>query len=204
MKKLIFVLLATLLATMAMAQSEAEIIRQIDSACSEIKSLECDFVQTKHIKLLNDKMISHGKMYYSQPNMLRWEYVTPYTYTFILNANRVLLKNTQREDVVDVNKNKMFKEIARLMMSSVVGSCLTDDTTFDVEIKPVSNEWVATLVPIARDMKQMWTRLVLHFDTAKRSVTKVEMHEPSGDYTTIELKNIRQNVEVPQEVFRIN
>lgn len=204
MKKFIFALLVAMLPMLAVAQSEAEIIRQIDSICSEVKSLECDFVQTKHIKLLNDEMVSYGKMYYSQPNMLRWEYTRPYTYTFILNAHQVLLRNTQRKDVIDVNKNKMFKEIARLMMSSVVGSCLTDDDTFEVKITATTKEWVATLVPIKRDMKQMWTQLVLHFDRAKRSVVKVKMCEPSGDYTIIELKNIRQNVAIEPNLFLIN
>lgn len=204
MKKFVFTLLIALLPAIATAQSEAEIIGKINEACSEIKSLECDFVQTKHIKLLNDKMVSYGKMYYSQPNMLRWEYARPYTYTFILNANQVLLKNTQRKDVIDVNKNKMFKEIARLMMSSVVGNCLTDDNTFTVSIERASDEWVAKLVPIKRDMKQMWDCLILHFDKTKYRVLKVEMHEPTGDYTIIELKNVRQNTTIQPNIFSIN
>jgi outer membrane lipoprotein carrier protein len=190
--------------TLLMAQSNSEIVQQIDRACTEMRSLDCDFTQTKHIKLLNDEMISYGKMYFSQPNMLRWEYTSPYTYTFVINANQVLLKNAQREDVLDVNNNKMFKEIARLMMGSVVGSCLTDESTFKTTIATTSTEWVATLVPIKRDLKQMWSHLIIHFDRARKSVVKVEMYEPSGDYTIIELRNIRHNVDIEPSVFSIN
>ena len=88
-----------------------EIIEKINIATSQMESMECSFVQTKHIALLSDKMVSKGKMFYSQPDKLRWEYVTPYTYTFILNENQVLLKNSNRSDVIDVEKNKMFKGI---------------------------------------------------------------------------------------------
>ena len=204
MRKFLLTLFISILPLMLMAQSEADIIKQIDRANAEMKSLECDFVQTKHLKLLNDKMVSYGKMYYQQPSLLRWEYTKPYTYVFILNSNQVLLKNAQREDVVDVNNNKMFKEIVRLMMGSVVGSCLSDEKSFDVKITTLNDEWIATLIPLKRDMKQMWTKLVLHFDIAKKSVSKVEMCEPSGDYTTIELKNIRQNVAINSAVFSIN
>lgn len=204
MKRLIVALMVAVMPSLVAAQSRAEIIAQIDKACSEMKSLQCDFVQTKHIKLLNDKMLSYGKMYFSQPNMLRWEYTRPYTYTFILNSNQVMLKNAQRKDVIDVSKNKMFKEIARLMMSSVVGSCLTDDATFETSIATTPKAWVATLIPVKRDIKQMWSKLVLHFDRAKRSVVRVEMHEPSGDYTVIELVNIRHNVAIEGALYNIN
>ncbi|MBQ6613184.1 MAG: outer membrane lipoprotein carrier protein LolA [Alistipes sp.] len=187
-----------------MAQSQESIIRQIEQVGSATKSVECSFVQTKHVKLLNDKMVSYGKMYYSAPSLLRWEYTSPYTYTFILNQHQVLLKSAQRQDVVDVNNSKMFKEIVRLMMSSVVGSCLSDDTTFDVSIASVGNEWVATLLPLRRDMKQMWSRLVVHFNRSNQSVVKVEMYEPSGDYTIIELSNIRRNATIDSKLFSIN
>ncbi len=107
MKKFLFTLLISIAPLVAMAQSQEEIIREIDKISSSISSLECDFVQTKHLSMLNDKMVSRGKMYYSQPSMLRWEYITPYDYVFLLNANQVLLKNSQREDVIDVDKNKI-------------------------------------------------------------------------------------------------
>ena len=204
MRKFIFTLFITLLPLFCMAQSQESIIRQIEQVSSATKSVECSFVQTKHVKLLNDKMVSYGKMYYSAPSLLRWEYTSPYTYTFILNQHQVLLKSAQRQDVVDVNNSKMFKEIVRLMMSSVVGSCLSDDTTFDVSIASVGNEWVATLLPLRRDMKQMWSRLVVHFNRSNQSVVKVEMYEPSGDYTIIELSNIRRNATIDGKLFSIN
>ena len=71
MKKFLFTLLISIAPLVAMAQSQEEIIREIDKISSSISSLECDFVQTKHLSMLNDKMVSRGKMYYSQPSMLR-------------------------------------------------------------------------------------------------------------------------------------
>lgn len=205
MKRLLFTLMLSLLPTLVMAQqSEAETIREIERTSASIESLECDFVQTKHLKMLNDKMVSYGKMYYQQPNMLRWEYTSPYTYTFMLSGNQVLLKNAQRQDVIDVDKNKMFKEIARMMMSSVTGSSLSDSDTFDIDIATVGNEWVATLVPKRGNMKQMWKSLVLHFDRAAKSVTKVEMREHSGDTTVIELSNVRLNCAIDASLFKID
>lgn len=175
----------------------------VGKASAEMESLECDFVQTKHLKILNDKMVSKGKMYYAQPGRLRWEYTSPYTYTFILNDSQVLLKNSTRSDVIDVNQNKIFKEIARLMMNSILGNCLTDEKSFQTDIETKGQEWIATLVPLKKDMKQMWTKLVLHFDSVKKSVVMVEMHEKTGDYTEIRLDNIMINRQIAENTFSI-
>ena len=183
---------------------QSEIIKQINDASAQMHSLECDFVQTKFLNILDDKMVSNGKMYYQQADKLRWEYITPYTYTFILNENQVLLKNDNRSDIIDVNQNKIFKEIARMMMNSIVGNCLSDEKAFKTTVEVAGNDWVATLIPLKRDMKQMWNRLVLHINSDLKVVYKVEMHEPSGDYTIIDLINIKTNNNISAKVFDIN
>ncbi len=134
-----------------------QIIDQINSATSKLSSMQCDFVQTKTVKILNEKLVSKGRMWYQQPNRLRWEYLTPYTYTFVFNGAKVSLKKNNRNDVIDVNRNRMFKEIASIMMNSVVGKCLTDKKSFRTTVRDTSAEWVATLVPLSKELKQMFT-----------------------------------------------
>ena len=203
MLRRLFILAFILLHVAAYAQNEKEIIDMVGKASAEMQSLECDFVQTKHLKILNDKMVSKGKMYYMQPGRLKWEYTSPYTYTFILNDSQVLLKNSTRSDVIDVNQNRIFKEIARLMMNSILGNCLTDEKSFQTDIETKGQEWIATLVPLKKDMKQMWTKLVLHYDSVKKSVVMVEMHEKTGDYTEIRLDNIKINRQIAESTFSI-
>jgi len=188
----------------ALAQSEAQIRQQINQAASQMKSMQCDFVQTKHLKMLNDKMVAKGKMYYRQGNQLRWEYVTPYAYTFILNNNKVLLKNSQRNDVIDVNQNKVFKEIARIMMNSVVGKCLADEKDFKTQISTEGQEWVARLQPLRKDMKQMFQQIILHFDRKQSVVSVVELLEKNGDRTVIELKDIHKNEPISSDLFTVD
>lgn len=203
MLRRLFILAFILLHAASYAQTEKEIIDMVGKASAEMQSLECDFVQTKHLKILNDKMVSKGKMYYMQPGRLKWEYTSPYTYTFILNDSQVLLKNNTRSDVIDVNQNRIFKEIARLMMNSILGNCLTDEKSFQTDIETKGQEWIATLVPLKKDMKQMWTKLVLHYDSVKKSVVMVEMHEKTGDYTEIRLDNIKINRQIAESTFSI-
>lgn len=185
----------------AQEMNDAQIRQKINRAASALKSMQCDFVQTKSLRMLNDKMVSKGKMYYQKSDKLRWEYTTPYTYTFILSGDKVLLKNQNRNDIIDVNKNKLFKSIAQIMMNSVVGNCITDDKNFKTSLATTQTEWVATLQPLRKDMKQMFQKIILHFNKQKSMVSSVELIEKAGDKTLIELKNIKTNESIPAGMF---
>lgn len=205
MKKLIlFFMFLSLALTETQAQvNQAKVKLQINAVASSLKTMQCDFVQTKYLKMLNDKMVSKGKMYYQQSNKLRWEYTSPYSYTFVLNGSQVLISKGNRNDVINVNQSKVFKEIARIMMNSVVGNCLNDTKDFSVSINGNASEYVATLIPKQKQMKQMFQKIVLHFNKQKSTVSKVELIEKKGDYTVIELRNVKTNTAINTGVFRI-
>lgn len=207
MKRLLFfgmALCLCLLNLSAQKVNEAKVKQQINAVASKMKTMQCDFVQTKYLKMLNDKMVSRGKMYYQQSNKLRWEYTSPYTYTFVLNGSKVLISKGNRNDVINVNQSKFFKEIARIMMNSVVGKCLTDSKDFKVSLAGSSDEYVATLYPQQKQMKQMFQKIILHFNKQKSTVFKVELIEKKGDRTIIELKNVKNNMPINAKVFGIN
>lgn len=205
MKRLLFLILilSHIIPLSAQQLTEEQIKQKVNQTASAMKTMQCDFVQTKHLKMLNNDFESHGKMYYQQSNKLRWEYTSPYSYTFILNNDQVLLKNKQRNDLIDVKQNKLFKEIVRIMMSSVIGNCLTDDKNYKVSVAAIGNEWVATLLPQRKDMKQMFPKLILHFNAKKSVVNNVELYDKNGEKTIIELKNIRINETIPSNMFAI-
>ena len=205
MKRLLFLILilSHIIPLSAQQLTEEQIKQKVNQTASAMKTMQCDFVQTKHLKMLNNDFVSHGKMYYQQSNKLRWEYTSPYSYTFILNNDQVLLKNKQRNDLIDVKQNKLFKEIVRIMMSSVIGNCLTDDKNYKVSVAAIGNEWVATLLPQRKDMKQMFPKLILHFNAKKSVVNNVELYDKNGEKTIIELKNIRINETITSNMFVI-
>ena len=205
MKRTIIILTVILgLLFPAQAQNEAQIKQQINQTAAALKTMQCDFVQTKQLKLLNDRLVSKGKMCYQKSDKLRWEYTSPTSYVFILNGDKVLLKNNNRNDVIDVKQNKLFREIARIMMSSVVGNCLSDEKNFKTSIASTPTEWVATMLPLKKDMKQMFQKIILHFNKQKSMVSSVELIEKNGDQTLIELKNIRQNESISASVFAVH
>lgn len=191
------------LAGAAQTPQERQAIQQVSRAAAAMKTMQADFVQTKHLRMLGEKMVSRGRMCYQQSDRLRWEYTKPYAYTFILNGNSVMMSKGGHRDVVDVNRNKVFREIARMMMSSVVGTCLTDSRNFKVSMTVDKQTYTATLLPQKKDVKAMFTRIVLVFNRRTSVVSKVTMYEKNGDRTEITLDNVRTGAAVSPTEFTI-
>lgn len=201
---ILFLLTSVVLPIQSQTVNETKAKQMLNKIAVDTKSIQCDFIQTKHLKMLNDKLVSKGKMFYQQGNKLHWEYTNPYQYTFILNNNQVLIRNNNHSDVIDVQQNKLFKEIARIMMNSVVGKCLNDEKDFKSSITDNSNEWIAQLLPLKKSMKQMFSNIELHFSKSNSMISKVIITEKNGDKTVIELKNIKKNASINSNIFQIN
>lgn len=202
MKKILTILFSFCTALTALAQREA--IDEICQASVRISTVQADFTQTRKMKMLSNTMISQGTMCCTQPNFLRWEYLSPQTSLFILNNGKVLLSKGKHDRVVSINRSKMFRQMTRLMMPDGLGKCLTEEKDFKVSVESKATQHILTLLPQSKELKQLFTRLILYYDRKQSVVTKVEMYEKSGDNSIIELANIKTNQNIDESVYSIN
>ena len=178
MKRLmIFPILCALISVPLLAQSvsEQQMIQTMSSAAAEIRTIQCSFRQTRHVKMLKEEQVSLGRMFCRQPDKLLWEYTSP------------------RKETISTEGEAWKGAMARMIMKLVAGKALTDSKAFQVTAVEMPTEYVATLVPQRKDLKRIYTQLVLHFDVRQATVTQVEMYEKNGDRTVIELYDIRVN-----------
>ena len=157
----------------------------INSANAGVKSLQADFMQVKEMAIVKEKMVSSGKMYF-QDGSLRWEYVKPSKSVFVTDKDQM-------------KSNKMFRSMAGLMAGSVTGINL-NDPSFKVTMYSPGKGYVAELVPLKREMKQMFTKIRLVFGADNR-VRQVELEESQGR-TVITLSNVKYNVSLDPGLFK--
>lgn len=208
MKRTASVFLMLLCVVSAMAaplteQQKQNVVGRINKAASGLKSMECSFTQTKYLSLLSDKMVSEGRMYYKQPNKLRWEYTTPYRYLFVFNGTRVYVGNKTRKDVIDTNTNKVFREVARIMMSTVTGTALSNSSDFSIDVADDKALWQVVLVPRKKEMKKMFSKIVLFFNKSNLMISEINIYEKNNDRTNIKLKNIKTDGALNETFFAI-
>lgn len=187
----------------AVADTATKVIEEINATTAKINTISCDFVQTKHLAMLNDQLISNGTMKYSNPDKLRWEYSTPYNYLFVFNGSKVYVKNRSQANVIDVNTNKIFREVARIMMNTVTGKALSLKSDFNVDVKVETNEYKIELTPVRKELKQLFKSVTLYFNKSNRYISKIKIVEKNGDSTDIQFKNLKVNQPINDSLFAI-
>lgn len=209
-KRIFTLLFLTAFLTMTVTDAHAltpaqkkEVISKINASAAAIKSMSCSFTQTKNLKMLSDKMVSTGKLYYSKPNRLRWEYTSPYRYMFILNGSKVFTGSISRKNIIDANTNKVYREVSRIMMSAITGQALSNTSDFTADIEGTKSEWTVTLMPKKKELKHVFKQLRLVFNKKTSMISAIKIYEKNGDFTDITLSHISTDKPINESVFAI-
>ena len=188
----------------ATPEQQRELIRNITAASERTRTLRCDFVQKKTITILADELISEGRLSFKQADKLNWEYIRPYQYRFTMNGDRIMISSGTNNNIIDVNGNKMFKEISNIIISGINGAGIFDHNKFTASFNVGTHDYQIVLTPRQRDLRQMFTTITLHFDKTDFSVNTVEIREASGDSTLITMRNKQINIPLNDEIFAIH
>ena len=209
MKQFIVLLFVSVLSLQAWSQTkltaeqQKQFIEKIDKAAQTMTSMQCDFSQTKSMKLLSKEMQSKGVMYFKQPDKLRWQYTSPYDYTFIMNGDKVTMKSAKSTQNINVQGNKMFRQITKIILNSITGSGLKSATDFQVEIYKTDNSYFAKLYPKKKELKQIYSVIEIYFNQSLTMVNGVKMMEKTGDVTSVKLQNVKYNQSINESTFAV-
>ena len=175
----------------ATEKQKQQMVATINQTSAKIHSMECDFTQVSTLSFLEDKATAKGKMSFTAPESLVWQYTSPTRYTFSIDKGKVTTKSGGKTYSVDISNNKTYQNIVAMMVQSVSGKSLGNGRNFSVEMYISGSEWIAWLTPLKADLRKMFKSVKLHFNSQKRVVQQVEMISSNGDNIQITLSNIQ-------------
>jgi len=182
-------------------ESRNALATDIEKAHQQLKALSAQFTQEKTSSLFTDKVIQKGKLYYRSPKQLRWEYTSPNAMSVIFSNGKVLLK-TPKGNVN--NPNKMLTEMGSLIINTINGSFLKDNSDFKVTYYKNSKTGKITvkLVPVNKRIKAYYSKMTIQLDAKSHLAEQVSMHEVNGDVTTIIFSERKSNTTLPDSLFK--
>jgi len=183
-------------------EQKADAIEKITAASQNMRALVCNFTQTRQMTILNEKIVSYGKMYYSNDNRLRWEYTEPFN-AIVINGKKIGMINGNGKTAVSGGMAYLFKGIAEVMMNGISGKNLTDKKRFDIELSINKNTCNVVLTPKQAQMKKAFAQITIIFSTKDYLAQKVIMKESNGNNTIIELTEKQVNAAIEDNLFEI-
>lgn len=167
-----------------------DVMKQITDATIAIQNLSCQFTQTKRSTLLAQPAVSKGRMNYTRPNKLRWEYTSPTHYMLEVAGDSLRMTDANGRPTKSSQSNRLMRGLSDIIVGSINGQKLFDERMFTTRLYDDGKQYRAEMTPKRRDMQRMFQRITFHFDKQKRTIISVVLTEKAGDSTTITFENI--------------
>lgn len=208
MKKVLFFLTLILSVNFIFAQNteltgdkKTAMMSAIDKAHKQMTSFSATFTQVKTSSMLAEKVTQKGKINYSAPKKLRWEYTSPKAFAVIFNNGKVLMKNAQGSSS---SPNRMLSEMGNLMMNTLNGQLLQGNSNFTAKyFKDASTGAVTVkLTPVNKKIGAYYKKITIVLNGKTLLADKVVLDETNGDSTTITFADKKTNVTLSDTLFK--
>lgn len=183
-------------------QNTDGLVAKIKAYASETHSIKSDFIQEKHLTMLEEVLVSEGHFIFQKENSVLWEYKKPIDYAIIVFDGKFTIRDGRKIQEYDIESNRMFKEINNMIITSVSGDFL-DNPDFKSTYFENGSFYLVRLSPVNPEVNNMLSTIEIYFDKNNFSVAQVRFVEPGDDFTLIKFYNKVFNSEIPAQVFQI-
>ena len=179
----------------------AEFQQKLSTATASLKSLQSDFVQTKHLALLADKIVSKGLFSYQKDDKVRIEYKTPFQYLMVMNGGTILVRDEQKSTRINTRNSKMMQSVNRIMVDCMSGRVFSNPD-FKVSAYSSSSRDLLLLRPVSADLQRIYSSIEVYLNKSDMDVVMLVLKEPNGDYTEMVYSGTRHNLALNESLFK--
>jgi outer membrane lipoprotein-sorting protein len=169
---------------------------------AKVKTITCDFTQEKVLMALTEKITSSGKFWFKRENRVRIEYLKPFTYLMIMDGDKMLVRDNEKENTINVKSNKLFQQVNRIIIDCVQGTIL-ESKDFTTKVFEDDKTYLLEMTPSSKTLREFFQTILLTVDKGDYAVNSIEMNEPAGDKTIIFFRNKELNEPVSDAVFAL-
>jgi outer membrane lipoprotein carrier protein len=178
------------------------IFSEIASSASQVETFSCDFLQEKYMRMLDNVLISKGRLYYKRNNRLRWEINHPVTSGFAVNGDQAKRweGDSGRTQTFKVNQVPFIKVFTDQVFSWARADFKRLKKRYHIKVLN-DNPIKLMLLPISPQEKKYLDNFRISFAADARYVSAVEIHEPDDDFTRIHFLNTVINHPLNDSLF---
>lgn len=188
----IIILSVPLHAQMQPVKDIASIQQKIEQVAKDVKSIECDFVQTKHLEIFNEDIISKGQFYYRTEDKICLNYTNPSPYLMIINGEKIKIVSDGKKNIMNLKSNKVMKEM-RGMLAGCMSGNLSEVKGYEMEFYEDKQFYLIKVKPTNKDIMAYITQFDIYMEKSDMSVSKLRITEAGANYTDYQFSNKKFN-----------
>ncbi len=200
MKKCFFLSVLIAIIILSPYMAPAQDWNSLKEASRNIRSVKAEFLQKRSLPILTKPLVSEGKLFYSVPDSLRWEYTSPLRSVMLRKGNKIQIYNFS--DGVWKPEMAQAVESRRMVLTEIshwFQGRFDESTAFKQSYSPGSPERV--ILVSKEGIEKFISRIEIVLSTKPGVIDRVEIEEPERSCTSIVFKNVEINSKIPPEIF---
>ena len=190
---------AILLTLLFLVSGWGESWETIRQHAGSIQSIQADFTQEKHLKILARPLISKGSFIFRAPASLRWQYDSPINSILLLHNGKIrkfIRINGKISEQAGISMDGMQMVIQEI--SQWLNGRFTESPTFKADLKA---DGIIILTPRQEGLSRLINRIELKLDRQPGLVKSVTIFENADSYTVLTFSHPVLNKKIPDTVF---
>ena len=180
------------------AESEEQIVDQLQKTYDSIVDFTADFRQETELKTLNKTLKAFGKVTYKRPGKMLWRYDEPKNQWVLADGKSLYFYQPDQKQVLKTPLKNAFRSDVPLTFLLGIGNLKRDFKTTSKGVE--GNLYVLQLGP--KDGKGV-DEVTLGVDRQNYQITWARIRDGAGNLTTVHFSSIRRGVGVNDSVFRV-
>ncbi len=200
MKRFIFLSALIIAAVFSAEMSPGQDLTSLKEAFRNIRSVKAEFLQKRSIPILTKPLLSEGKLFFSMPDSLRWEYLTPLRSVMLRRGNNIQIFNfidgVWKPEMAEANESRrmVLAEISHWFQGR-----FDESKAFKTLYSSGPPERV--ILVSSEGINKFIKKIEIVLSPRPGVIDRVEIEEPGGSRTSIEFKNVEINSSLSSEVF---
>ncbi len=200
MKRFIFSSVLIIVALFSAEMAPAQDLTSLKEAFRNIRSVKADFLQKRSLPILTKPLLSEGKLFFSMPDSIRWEYLSPLRSVMLRKGNNIQIYNFSD----GVWKPEMAQAVeSRQMVLAEISHWFQgrfdESKAFKHSYSPGPPERVILISK--EEIEKFISRIEIVLSTKPGVIDRVEIEEPGGSRTSIVFKNVEINSSFSSGIF---
>ncbi len=173
---------------------------QIKNAAGQVNTVKCDFVQEKHMKILENPLVSKGVLYFKVPGSLRWEYISPFR-SILLMHNGKTKRFIMRKDgfIEDSSANLQAMGFVLKEITMWLNGRFDENPQFTATLKDGHK---ILLLPKEKSFSMMIQKIEIMLSSTPGIIKSVTIYESENSFTKLFFKKSILNGKIDDTMFR--
>lgn len=199
----IFLTLSLFAITLLNAQNN--VLAEIEAVNATYNSIEGMFTRTQTNVAKGTSVKDEGELFVLGKEQMAQYYNAPSTDLLIINGNEFRMIRGKKSNKFNTDKNNTMRRLRNTLLYCVHGNLteLAAENSAEITVKITKESYEVELFSTKKTPRG-YAKIVLHYDLKSKLLIRMQLNEYNGNSTLYEMSNLKTNVHINPDVFKIN